>query len=227
MKQAALLYAPDGDNPGKWVQLSSPTFKGDKGNTVPEIRVFAALREVQLVPNAVVVDGRVPANGGGSPRSNGARNGSSNNFNNDGMGVLVGGGGGGDSVASSGGFVEGLGQSIDAARADAAFLASISEGGMKAYAEGAGAGAGGAGGGGGGGGAEVLHLFSLTTDVRSFKSTRRMPYPTASIVVRLTLPHNLLDAVELGGRTHAGVATPVRTNPPASVARASEAGGRG
>ena len=27
MKQAALLYAPDGDNPGKWMQLSSPTFK--------------------------------------------------------------------------------------------------------------------------------------------------------------------------------------------------------
>ena len=71
-------------------------------------------------------------------------------------------------------------------------------------------------------GDEILHLFSLTADVRSFKSTRRMPFPTASVVVKLTLPAALLDAVELGGRSHAAVATPVRTNPPAQVARASE-----
>ena len=49
-----------------------------------------------------------------------------------------------------------------------------------------------------------------------------MPFPTASVVVKLTLPAALLDAVELGGRSHAAVATPVRTNPPAQVARASE-----
>ena len=47
MKQAALLHAPDGDSAGEWMELSSPTFKGNKGTSAPEIRVFAALREVR------------------------------------------------------------------------------------------------------------------------------------------------------------------------------------
>ena len=50
MKQAALLYAPEGENPGKWMQLNSATFRGEKGTAVPELRVFAALREVQPEP---------------------------------------------------------------------------------------------------------------------------------------------------------------------------------
>jgi centrosomal protein CEP120 len=58
--------------------------------------------------------------------------------------------------------------------------------------------------------------------VRSFKSTRRLPFPTASVVVKLSLPAELLDAVSLGGKPRAAAATPVRTNPPAAVARASE-----
>ena len=70
---------------------------------------------------------------------------------------------------------------------------------------------------------ETPHLFTLTADVRSFKSTRRLPFPTASVVVKLALPAALLDAVSLGGKPRAAAATPVRTNPPAAVARASEA----
>ena len=69
---------------------------------------------------------------------------------------------------------------------------------------------------------ETTHLFTLTADVRSFKSTRRLPFPTASVVVKLSLPPELLDAVSLGGKPRAAAATPVRTNPPAAVARASE-----
>ena len=69
---------------------------------------------------------------------------------------------------------------------------------------------------------ETTHLFTLTADVRSFKSTRRLPFPTASVVVKLSLPAELLDAVSLGGKPRAAAATPVRTNPPAAVARASE-----
>ena len=68
---------------------------------------------------------------------------------------------------------------------------------------------------------ETTHLFTLTADVRSFKSTRRLPFPTASVVVKLSLPAELLDAVSLGGKPRAAAATPVRTNPPAAVARAS------
>ena len=70
---------------------------------------------------------------------------------------------------------------------------------------------------------ETPHLFTLTADVRSFKSTRRLPFPTASVVVKLSLPAALLDAASLGGASRAAAATPVRTNPPAAVARASEA----
>ena len=210
MKQAALLYAPNGENQGKWYPLSSPTFKGDKGNAIPEIRVFAALREVQFMPNAggdasirssYAADG--PEHGGRSPRS--SQGGRFQSFpNNNGLGFPVNLGG---SVASSGALVEGMGKSIDTA--DAPILGSVSDGGAGAVEADK-------------GGTEVLHLFSLTTDVRSFKSTRRMPFPTASVVVRLTLPASLLEAVELGGRTHAAVATPVRTNPPVTVSRASE-----
>ena len=49
-----------------------------------------------------------------------------------------------------------------------------------------------------------------------------MPVPTASVAVKLVLPATLLDSVELGGRAPHSVAVPVRTNPPATVARASE-----
>ena len=58
MKQAASIHAPDGETPGTWLALSSPSFKGEKGQTAPEIRVFAALRETQPLPD-----------GGHSPRA--------------------------------------------------------------------------------------------------------------------------------------------------------------
>ena len=186
MKQAASIHAPDGETPGTWLALSSPSFKGEKGQTAPEIRVFAALRETQPLPD-----------GGHSPRA--SVNARAARVTNADAGVE---------------------RSAEAARADASFLAGVSAGGIGAFAKNDRAAA--------DENAppattkEVLHLFSLCCDVRSFKSTRRMPFPTASVVVKLTLPAALLDAVELGGRTHAAVQHPVRTNPPAQVSRASE-----
>ena len=54
---------------------------------------------------------------------------------------------------------------------------------------------------------ETTHLFTLTADVRSSKSTRRLPFPTASVVVKLSLPAELLDAVSLGGKPRAATTT--------------------
>jgi centrosomal protein CEP120 len=184
MKQAALLYAPDGENPGKWMQLNSATFRGEKGTAVPELRVFAALREVQAEPGefdapaaaaATKINVREsvalsdsPEIGGDSPRASRAEPATASND---------------DDLA---GIAKALGGDGDGERT------------------------------------EPLHLFSLTSEVRSFKSTRRMPVPTASVVVKLVLPAPLLDSVELGGRAPHSVAVPVRTNPPATVTRASE-----
>ena len=75
MKQAAMLYAPEGENAGSWMELSSPTFKGNKGTAAPAIRVFAALREVQpsafarLDPRASTNLSDTPELGGPSPRA--------------------------------------------------------------------------------------------------------------------------------------------------------------
>jgi len=173
MKQAALLYAPDGENPGKWMQLNSATFRGEKGTAVPELRVFAALREVQAEPGefdapaaaaATKINVREsvalsdsPEIGGDSPRASRAEPATASND---------------DDLA---GIAKALGGDGDGERT------------------------------------EPLHLFSLTSEVRSFKSTRRMPVPTASVVVKLVLPAPLLDSVELGGRAPHSVAVPVRT----------------
>ena len=196
MKQAAMLYAPEGENAGSWMELSSPTFKGNKGTAAPAIRVFAALREVQpsafarLDPRASANLSDTPELGGPSPRASLGR-----------------------AAAPSPLPLPSRASLDDAARTapvPAPVVASTTarDGNPPHVLTAA--------------GDEILHLFSLTADVRSFKSTRRMPFPTASVVVKLTLPAALLDAVELGGRSHAAVATPVRTNPPAQVARASE-----
>ena len=48
MKQNALEYGPEGDNSGVWLDLQSPTFKTDKGESSPCIRVFATLREAPV-----------------------------------------------------------------------------------------------------------------------------------------------------------------------------------
>ena len=189
MKQAAMLYAPEGENAGSWMELSSPTFKGNKGTAAPAIRVFAALREVQ--PSAFArLDPRASANLSDTPEL------------------------GGPSVPAPASAAQ------PRRPPSPSPLARLSttprepppspppssppppprDGNPPHVLTAA--------------GDEILHLFSLTADVRSFKSTRRMPFPTASVVVKLTLPAALLDAVELGGRSHAAVATPVRTNPP-------------
>ena len=196
MKQAAMLYAPEGENAGSWMELSSPTFKGNKGTAAPAIRVFAALREVQ--PSAFArLDPRASANLSDTPELGGPSRASPL----------------GRAAAPTAPPLPSRASLDDAARTapvPAPVVASTTarDGNPPHVLTAA--------------GDEILHLFSLTADVRSFKSTRRMPFPTASVVVKLTLPAALLDAVELGGRSHAAVATPVRTNPPAQVARASE-----
>ena len=193
MKQAAMLYAPEGENAGSWMELSSPTFKGNKGTAAPAIRVFAALREVQpsafarLDPRASANLSDTPELGGPSPRASLGR----------------------AAAPSPPPPLARLSTTPREPPRPAPVVASTTarDGNPPHVLTAA--------------GDEILHLFSLTADVRSFKSTRRMPFPTASVVVKLTLPAALLDAVELGGRSHAAVATPVRTNPPAQVARAS------
>ena len=184
MKQAALLYAPEGENPGKWMQLNSATFRGEKGTAVPELRVFAALREVQPEPGefdapaagvATKIDIREsvavsdsPEIGGDSPRASRAEPTRAGAKDDD---------------------LAGIAKALGAAAGDD----NERE--------------------------EPLHLFSLTSEVRSFKSTRRMPVPTASVAVKLILPATLLDSVELGGRAPHSVAVPVRTNPATVAAR--------
>ena len=143
MKQAALLYAPEGENPGKWMQLNSATFRGEKGTAVPELRVFAALREVQPEPGefdapaagvATKIDIResvavsdAPEIGGDSPRASRAEPTRAGAKDDD---------------------LAGIAKALGAADGDDDERE------------------------------EPLHLFSITSEVRSFKSTPRMPVPT-------------------------------------------------
>ena len=185
MKQNALEYGPEGDNSGVWLDLQSPTFKTDKGESSPCIRVFATLREAP-----------VRSTGSGLAKTAG--------------GSLS------DSVAVSDAPEYDHGISPRSSLENAAHN-SVPPPVSKTYDE---------------VGAETTpsnpnakeqpHLFTLTADVRSFKATRRLPFPTAMVVVKLSLPETLTGAVDFGGKPKAAAQTPVRTNPPASVTRASE-----
>ena len=179
MKQNALEYAPGGESEGVWLELVGSTFRADKGNAAPSIRVFASLKESPPDAFAKLVDPArnsvafsvAPEIGGASPRCS--------------LNVTT-----SASASVPAPVTKTEEESIAPSNVDAP--------------------------------SEIMHLFTLTADVRSFKSTRRLPFPTASVVVKLMLPEDLLNAIDFGGRPKAAAATPVRTNPPASVARASE-----
>ena len=207
MKQAALLHAPDGDSAGEWMELSSPTFKGNKGTSAPEIRVFAALREVRASALAPLNPRHSAALAERSFDATAEARDEPSRVDDEKAASTADPRGPASARSSFGGF----GTPAAPTRASLAAVAGSAD-----VAEGPGSAAAGEA------SDETLHLFSLAVDVRSFKSTRRMPFPTASVVVKLSLPSALLDAVELGGRPPSAVAVPVRTNPPASVARASE-----
>ena len=197
MKQNALEYAPGGEHAGSWLKLSSATFSADKGASSPEVRVFATLKEV--MPSA--------RKHSASDENRSTRE-KTNAPDAESDAPET-----GYSYDASAKAVE-RDASVDASRASAPPPATTSAnasnvvepkvGNKEPQIK------------------ETTHLFTLTADVRSFKSTRRLPFPTASVVVKLSLPPELLDAVSLGGKPRAAAATPVRTNPPAAVARASE-----
>ena len=197
MKQNALEYAPGGEHAGSWLKLSSATFSADKGASSPEVRVFATLKEV--MPSArkhsASDENRSTHEKGHAPDAE-----------SDAPET-------GYSYDASAKAVE-RDASVDASRASAPPPATTSADASNVFEPKVGKKEPQI--------KETTHLFTLTADVRSFKSTRRLPFPTASVVVKLSLPPELLDAVSLGGKPRAAAATPVRTNPPAAVARASE-----
>ena len=197
MKQNALEYAPGGEHAGSWLKLSSATFSADKGASSPEVRVFATLKEV--MPSArkhsASDENRSTHEKGHAPDAE-----------SDAPET-------GYSYDASAKAVE-RDASVDASRASAPPPATTSADASTVFEPKVGKSEPQI--------KETTHLFTLTADVRSFKSTRRLPFPTASVVVKLSLPPELLDAVSLGGKPRAAAATPVRTNPPAAVARASE-----
>ncbi len=192
MKQNALEPAPGGERAGAWLKLSSATFQTDKGASSPEVRVSATLAEV--TPSAPR-DAKVFGTqkvSEDAPEAGGASPRSSLSR---------------DEASHASASRDAAATPSAEARAEPARATrpqNAPDPGDPAPAP------------------ETTHLFTLTADVRSFKSTRRLPFPTASVVVKLSLPAELLDAVSLGGKPRAAAATPVRTNPPAAVARASE-----
>jgi len=198
MKQNALEPAPGGERAGTWLKLSSATFQTDKGASSPEVRVSATLAEVTpSAPRDAKVFGTQKASED-APEAGGASPRSSLSP---------------DEASRASASRDAAATPSAEARAEPARATrpqnaqdpgDPGDPGDPAPAS------------------ETTHLFTLTADVRSFKSTRRLPFPTASVVVKLSLPAELLDAVSLGGKPRAAAATPVRTNPPAAVARASE-----
>ena len=198
MKQNALEPAPGGERAGTWLKLSSATFQTDKGASSPEVRVSATLAEVTpSAPRDAKVFGTQKASED-APEAGGASPRSSLSPDEASRASAS-----RDAAATP--SAEARAESAHATRPqNAQDPGDPGDPGDPAPAS------------------ETTHLFTLTADVRSFKSTRRLPFPTASVVVKLSLPAELLDAVSLGGKPRAAAATPVRTNPPAAVARASE-----